>query len=84
MRTVERAPFETKVIPDETGLLVSENVIAPVPVFEVAVIVSYAATPLDVVSDCVVAVNAIRGLTVILTLNAVDEFNVSVAVTDSL
>jgi hypothetical protein len=72
------------VIPDETGLLVSENVIAPVPVFEVAVIVSYAATPLDVVSDCVVAVNAIRGLTVIATLKDVEVLSESVAVTDSL
>jgi hypothetical protein len=37
-------------MPDEKGLLASENVIAPVPVPEVAVIVSKAATPLDVVN----------------------------------
>jgi hypothetical protein len=50
VRTVERAPPETSVIPEEKGLLASENVSAPVPVLEVAVIVSKAATPLEVVS----------------------------------
>ena len=50
MRTVDRAPFETSVIPEENGLLTRENVSAPVPVPVVAVMVSKAATPLEVVS----------------------------------
>ena len=53
------------------------------PVFEEAVIVSYAATPLEVVSDWVVAVNAMRGLTVMVTLNRFEALSASVAVTVS-
>ncbi len=83
MRTVDLAPFATSVIPDEKGLLSSEKVMAPVPVFAVAVIVSTAAAPNEVVIDGVAAVRMIRGLTVITTLNAVDELSESVAVTDS-
>ena len=84
MRTVDRAPLETSVIPEEMGLLSSEKVIDPVPVPVVAVIVSTAATPTDVVIEGVAAVRMIRGLTVITTLKAIDEFSESVAVTDSL
>ena len=84
VRTVDLAPFETRVIPEEIGLLAREKVIAPVPVLVVAVMVSYAAAPLDVVTEDDVDVNAIRGFTVITTLKAVEEPKVSVAVTDSL
>ena len=84
VRTVDRAPFATSVIPDEKGLLSSEKVIAPVPVFAVAVIVSTAATPKDVVTEGVAAVRMIRGFTVMATLNAVEVLSESVAVTDSL
>jgi hypothetical protein len=72
------------VIPDEKGLLSNEKVIVPVPVFAVAVIVSTAATPKDVVTEGVAAVRMVRGFTVIATLNAVEELSESVAVTDSL
>jgi len=65
-------------------LLTSEKVIAPVPVPAVAVIVSTAATPKEVVTDGVAAVRIILGFTVIATLKAVDVFNESIAVTDSL
>ena len=84
MRTVDLAPLETRVIPDEIGLLANEKVIAPVPVLAVAVIVSTAAAPNDVVTEGVAAVRIIRGFTVITTLKAVEEFSESVAVTDSL
>jgi hypothetical protein len=46
--------------------------------------VSTAATPKEVVTDGVAAVRIILGFTVIATLKAVDVFNESIAVTDSL
>ena len=74
----------TRVIPELTGLLTNEKVMAPVPVFAMAVTVSYPINPAVVANEVVVAVRAIGGFTVIATLNEVADPNESVTVTVSL
>ena len=71
-------------IPELVGLLTSEKEIAPVPVPDVAVMVSYPIKPAVEAKVVVVAVSAIGGLTVIAALNEVAEPRESVADTVSL